>query len=194
MTPLIEAAGLTKHFQVRAGTLLHRHSIPLRAVDDVALRVLSGETLGLVGESGCGKSTLGRLLIRLIPATSGNIIFDGADITLLNPTELRVKRRAMQIIFQDPYGALNPRMSVEDIVMEPLRSTAPAATPRPAPRSPPCSRLSASPPGHATASRTNSPAASASVSALPVPWYSGRNSWSATNRSPHWTSPFRHRS
>jgi oligopeptide/dipeptide ABC transporter ATP-binding protein len=120
MTPLIEAAGLTKHFPVRVGTLLHRHSIPLRAVDDVALCVLSGETLGLVGESGCGKSTLGRLLIRLIPATSGNIIFDGADITLLNPAELRVKRRAMQIIFQDPYGALNPRMSVEDIVMEPL--------------------------------------------------------------------------
>ena len=120
MTPLIEAAGLTKHFAVQTGGLLRRHSIPLRAVDDVAIRVQTGETLGLVGESGCGKSTLGRLLIRLIPPTAGNIIFDGADITLLNPRELREKRRSMQIIFQDPYGALNPRMSVEDIIMEPL--------------------------------------------------------------------------
>ena len=71
-------------------------------------------------KSGCGKSTLGRLLIRLMQPTSGNIIFDGADITRLNPGELRVKRRSMQIIFQDPYGALNPRMAVEDIIMEPL--------------------------------------------------------------------------
>jgi oligopeptide/dipeptide ABC transporter ATP-binding protein len=121
MTPLIEAVGLVKHFQVQTGGMLTRHTLPLRAVDDVALRVLPGETLGLVGESGCGKSTLGRLLIRLIPPTSGNIIFDGADITLIRPAELREKRRAMQIIFQDPYGALNPRMSVEDIIAEPLR-------------------------------------------------------------------------
>jgi oligopeptide/dipeptide ABC transporter ATP-binding protein len=120
MTPLVEAAGLTKHFLVRGGGLLQRHTIPLRAVDDVALRIEPGETLGLVGESGCGKSTLGRLLIRLLPPTAGNVIFDGADITRLNPAELREKRRSMQIIFQDPYGALNPRMAVEDIIMEPL--------------------------------------------------------------------------
>ena len=120
MTPLIEAVSLTKHFPVRAGGLLHGHSIPLRAVEEVGLQVLPGETLGLVGESGCGKSTLGRLLIRLIAPTSGNVIFEGTDITLLNPSELREKRRAMQIIFQDPFGALNPRMSVEDIIMEPL--------------------------------------------------------------------------
>jgi oligopeptide/dipeptide ABC transporter ATP-binding protein len=118
--PLIEAAGVSKHFPFRTGGLLHRHTIPLRAVDDVGLRILSGETLGLVGESGCGKSTLGRLLIRLIPPTAGKILFEGTDITLLRPAELRKKRRAMQIIFQDPYGALNPRMSVEDIIMEPL--------------------------------------------------------------------------
>src|SRR5262245_49430346 len=121
MTPLLEAAGLTKHFDVRTGGLLHRHTIPLRAVDDVALRIETGETMGLVGESGCGKSTLGRLLIRLIPPTAGNVIFDGADVTRLTAAELREKRRSMQIIFQDPYGALNPRMSVEDIIAEPLR-------------------------------------------------------------------------
>jgi oligopeptide/dipeptide ABC transporter ATP-binding protein len=120
VTPLVEAAGLVKHFNVQAGGLLKRQTLPLRAVDNVALRVLPGETLGLVGESGCGKSTLGRLLIRLIPPTAGNIIFDGADITRLRPSELREKRRGMQIIFQDPYGALNPRMSVEDIIAEPL--------------------------------------------------------------------------
>ena len=120
MTPLVEAAGLVKHFEVQAGGLLKRQTLALRAVDDVALRVLPGETLGLVGESGCGKSTLGRLLIRLIAPTAGNIVFDGADITRLTPSELREKRRGMQIIFQDPYGALNPRMSVEDIIAEPL--------------------------------------------------------------------------
>ena len=120
MTPLVEAEGLTKHFAIRAGGFLHRHTIPLRAVDDVALAILPGETLGLVGESGCGKSTLGRLLIRLLPSTGGEIRFDGADITGLTGGALREKRRLMQIIFQDPYGALNPRMSVEDIIMEPL--------------------------------------------------------------------------
>jgi oligopeptide/dipeptide ABC transporter ATP-binding protein len=120
VTVLIEANGLTKHFPVRTGGFLHRRTIPLRAVDDVAIDILAGETLGLVGESGCGKSTLGRLLIRLIPPTAGEIRFDGTDITQLGSAAMREKRRAMQIIFQDPYGALNPRMSVEDIIMEPL--------------------------------------------------------------------------
>ncbi len=120
MTKLIEAIGLTKHFPVRAGGFLHRHTIPLRAVDDVAFDIITGETLGLVGESGCGKSTLGRLLIRLIQPTAGAIRFEGTDITQLGSAALREKRRSMQIIFQDPYGALNPRMSVDDIIMEPL--------------------------------------------------------------------------
>jgi oligopeptide/dipeptide ABC transporter ATP-binding protein len=120
VTPLLEAAGLSKHFPIRVGGVLRRQTIPLRAVDDVALRIEPGETLGLVGESGCGKSTLGRLLIRLLPPTAGDILFDGASITALSTADLREKRRSMQIIFQDPYGALNPRMSVEDIIMEPL--------------------------------------------------------------------------
>jgi oligopeptide/dipeptide ABC transporter ATP-binding protein len=120
MTPLVEAEGLSKHFVLGAGSLLARHKPMLRAVDDVSVRIHPGETLGLVGESGCGKSTLGRLLIRLIEPTSGRIRFAGEDITALRVRALREKRRAMQIIFQDPYGALNPRMKVEEIVMEPL--------------------------------------------------------------------------
>jgi oligopeptide/dipeptide ABC transporter ATP-binding protein len=118
--PLLEAVALAKHFARPSGSLLRRQVALLRAVDDVSFRIFPGETLGLVGESGCGKSTLGRLLIRLIEPTSGAILFDGEDIASLPAAAMREKRRAMQIIFQDPYGALNPRMSVEDIVMEPL--------------------------------------------------------------------------
>ncbi|MBV9111874.1 MAG: ATP-binding cassette domain-containing protein [Hyphomicrobiales bacterium] len=120
MSALIEATALEKHFAFGEGRLLSRRSGRLRAVDGVSLRIAHGETLGLVGESGCGKSTLGRLLIRLIEPTAGAIFFEGEEITRRPTKALREKRRAMQIIFQDPYGALNPRMRVEDIIMEPL--------------------------------------------------------------------------
>ncbi len=120
MTPLIDVARLTKHYPLRAGGWLGGATRFLHAVDDVSLTIARGETLGLVGESGCGKSTFGRLLIRLIEPTSGSIRFDGTDVTGLHGAALREQRRAMQIIFQDPYGALNPRMSVEDIIAEPL--------------------------------------------------------------------------
>ena len=119
MNALVSAVGLTKTYVISGG-FLRRHSITLRAVDGVSVDIMPGETLGLVGESGCGKSTLGRTLIRLIQPTDGTVLFDGADITALDMKAMRPKRRAMQIIFQDPYGALNPRMSVEDIIMEPL--------------------------------------------------------------------------
>ena len=120
MTPLIAAAGLSKHYPRRTGGWLRGQTRFSRAVDDVSLSIARGETLGLVGESGCGKSTFGRLLIRLIEPTSGSVRLDGTDITALHGAALREHRRAMQIIFQDPYGALNPRMSVEDIIAEPL--------------------------------------------------------------------------
>ena len=118
--PLIQANGLAKHYPMRAGTLLRRQHLTLRAVDDVTLGINPGETLGLVGKSGCGKSTLGRLLIRLIEPSAGTVRFQDDDITRLNGKALRARRKAMQIIFQDPYGALDPRLSVEHIIAEPL--------------------------------------------------------------------------
>ncbi len=120
MTPLVEAVDITKHYDARHGGMFRAPAPPLRAVDGVSLSIMEGETLGLVGESGCGKSTLGRLLIRLLPVTGGTIRFAGTDISGLEGKALRAVRRSMQIVFQDPYGALNPRMTVEDIVMEPL--------------------------------------------------------------------------
>jgi oligopeptide/dipeptide ABC transporter ATP-binding protein len=120
MPALLEAVGLVKHFAVETGGFFRRTKTALRAVDGVDLTIQPGETLGLVGESGCGKSTLGRLLIRLIPATAGQVVFDGMEIMSLDPNRLRAARRGMQIVFQDPFGALNPRMSVEETIMEPL--------------------------------------------------------------------------
>jgi oligopeptide/dipeptide ABC transporter ATP-binding protein len=120
MTPLLRVEGLTKHFRMAGDGLLRRRARMLRAVDDVSFSMEKGETLGLVGESGCGKSTVGRMLLRLIEPTAGRIDFLGSDLLSLTPAALRARRRDVQIIFQDPYGALDPRMTVADIVMEPL--------------------------------------------------------------------------
>src|SRR5215813_12598791 len=117
--PLVEARGLRKHFPVGRG-LLGRPRAVVHAVEDVSLDIAAGETLGLVGESGCGKSTLGRLILRLIEPTAGDVRFDGRSLLELGPRELRATRRAMQIVFQDPYGSLNPRMRVASIVGEGL--------------------------------------------------------------------------
>ncbi len=117
---LVEAEGLTKHYPLAGTGLFGRNRTVLRAVDGVSLAIASGVTIGLVGESGCGKSTLGRLLIRLTPPTHGKIRFAGTDITALHGAALLPARGATGIVFQDPYGALNPRMTVERIVMEPL--------------------------------------------------------------------------
>ena len=116
---LVATEHLTKYFPVAEGWL-GRPTKLLRAVDGVSLRVRRAETLGLVGESGCGKSTLGRCILRLIEPTSGRVVFDGRDLLPLSPSELRPLRRRMQIIFQDPYSSLNPRMTVRQIVGEAL--------------------------------------------------------------------------
>ena len=116
---LVEIKELTKFFPVRH-RLFGRQENGLRAVDRVSLDIYRGETLALVGESGSGKSTLGRLLLRLIEPTSGEIRFDGVDLLALEHEPLRKMRRRIQIIFQDPYSALNPTMTVQSIVREPL--------------------------------------------------------------------------
>jgi peptide/nickel transport system ATP-binding protein len=117
---LLEVRNLTKIFDLAESPFGSRRSGQVRAVDDVSLDIHQGETLGLVGESGSGKSTLGRLILRLIEPTSGAILFDGVDLLKANGSELRRLRRDMQIIFQDPFGSLDPRYRVEDVIAEPL--------------------------------------------------------------------------
>ena len=118
--PLVEIRNLTKVFDLGESAFGRRGSGTVRAVDDVSLDIQAGETLGLVGESGSGKSTLGRLIHRRIEPTSGAIVFDGSEVLQANASELRRLRRDMQIIFQDPFGSLDPRYRVEDVIAEPL--------------------------------------------------------------------------
>ncbi len=117
---LLEVNHLSKYFPIRGG-ILGRQVGKVRAVDNVSFKIKKGETLGLVGESGCGKSTLGRAILRLIEPSRGQIIFEGTDITQLNAKDMRAMRRKMQIIFQDPYASLNPRMTISAILEEPLK-------------------------------------------------------------------------
>lgn len=117
--PLVEVKNLSKRFPIKGG-IFSREIASVKAVTEVNLSIKKGETLGLVGESGCGKSTLGRCIIRLLEVSSGQIFFSGQDITHLKGEPLRALRRKMQIIFQDPYASLNPRMTVGSIIGEPL--------------------------------------------------------------------------
>jgi oligopeptide/dipeptide ABC transporter ATP-binding protein len=126
---LLEVSGLVKHYPVRSG-ILRRTVGTVHAVDGVSFTVGVGETLGLVGESGCGKSTVARSVLRLVEPTSGSIRLNGLDITHLGKAALRPHRRSMQIIFQDPFASLNPRMTAGDIVGEPLTVHGMAAGPK----------------------------------------------------------------
>lgn len=119
MAPLLEVRHLQKYYPVKSG-LFKQHKDYVHAVDDVSFMIEKNEVFGLVGESGCGKTTVGRLITRLVEATDGEILFDGQDFRALNKKELREMRRNIQMIFQDPYGSLNPRMTIRDIIAEPL--------------------------------------------------------------------------
>jgi oligopeptide transport system ATP-binding protein len=117
---ILEVTDLKKHFPIKSG-VLKRTKGHVYAVDGISFAVDEGETLGLVGESGCGKSTAARLVLRLIPATAGKVVFDGQDVMGASHSGMQKLRRDMQIIFQDPYASLNPRMKVKNIIAEPLR-------------------------------------------------------------------------
>ena len=118
--PLVEVRGLKMHFPITEGLLVQRRIGKVRAVDGVDLTIQRGETLGLVGESGCGKTTTGRCILRLEKPTAGEIVFDGHDIATLGARDLVALRRRIQVIFQDPFSSLNPRMKVGDIIAEPM--------------------------------------------------------------------------
>src|SRR5436190_10391501 len=117
--PLLSVEHLKKYFPVHQG-VFSRVAAHVKAVDDISFTINKGETFGLVGESGCGKTTAGRAILRLLEPDAGAIQFDGIDLLSLGKQELRLKRRDMQIIFQDPYASLNPRMTVRTIVGEPF--------------------------------------------------------------------------
>nr|PZN56943.1 MAG: peptide ABC transporter substrate-binding protein [Chloroflexota bacterium] len=118
---LVQVRGLKKYFPITSGIILQRQVGAVKAVDDVSFNIYKGETLGLVGESGCGKSTTGRTVLQLYKPTEGSVVFEGQELTTMSSAELRKMRRRMQMIFQDPFASLNPRMSVGSIVSEPLR-------------------------------------------------------------------------
>ena len=117
---LVEVNNLKMHFPVTSGLLFQREVAQVKAVDDISFSIQKGETLGLVGESGCGKTTAGRCILQLYKPTAGEVIFEGTDLTKLGARQMRQMRRQMQIIFQDPFSSLNPRMTAGDIIGEPL--------------------------------------------------------------------------
>ena len=166
---LLRVDDLKMYFPIRRG-ILQRQVGAVKAVDGITFEVRKGETLGLVGESGCGKSTTGRVILQLYKPTGGRVFFEGEDMTGLHGEDLRRMRRRMQMIFQDPYASLNPRMTVADIVGEPLECTASPAARSATTRCSTCWPSWASTRSIPGAIRTSFRAASASASALPAPW------------------------
>lgn len=133
-TPFLEVEDLETHFPVETGLIFKRRLGEVRAVDGVRLSVKQGEVLGVVGESGCGKSTLGRTIVQLIPPTSGTVILEGRNLNQLHGRELRRAWAGFQMIFQDPYSSLNPRLNVFDTLAEAMRGSQENPTPELRPR------------------------------------------------------------
>ena len=119
--PLVEIKNLKKYFPVTEGIVIQKTVAEVKAIDDISFKILKGETLGLVGESGCGKTTTGRCILQLERPTSGQIIYDGTDMDTVDRRELNELRQRVQVIFQDPYSSLNPRMKIGQIISEPMR-------------------------------------------------------------------------
>jgi len=185
-TPLIDflqARGIAKYFPIHSG-LLQRKVGQVRAVDGVDLDITRGETVGLVGESGCGKSTLGRILLRLTEPSAGEITFEGRDLLKLRSADLRKIRRDMQIVFQDPVGSLDPRMTVGQIIAEGLTIHGRGSTRQRSSKYGNSFNESVFGRRQRLATRTNSQADSGSGSELRARLYSDPSSWSLTNPSP----------
>jgi ABC-type oligopeptide transport system ATPase subunit len=119
-SPMLELRDVKTYFQIQRGSFFHRTTAVVKAVDGVSLDVARGEIVGLVGESGCGKSTLARTIVRLVTPTAGQILFESRDLAALSPRQMRRVRPRLQMIFQDPYASLNPRMTVSDALAEPM--------------------------------------------------------------------------
>ncbi len=118
---LLVVENLKKHFPIKRGILISKQVGAVKAVDGISFNIKKGETLGMVGESGCGKSTTGRLILRLLEATEGKVFFEGKDVLAMSSSEMRALRREMQIVFQNPYASLDPRMTVGDSIAEPIK-------------------------------------------------------------------------
>ena len=179
--PLIETVDLKKYFKVGDKSFLH-------AVDGINMKVYAGETIGVVGESGCGKSTLGRTILRLIEPTSGQILYNGDDITKYNTRQMKKMRQELQIIFQDPYASLDPRKSVIEIIAEYMIIN------KTLPKKREIFNRAAHLMDVVGLARRYATAVAVSVSALPVRCPSTPSSSSATSLFPLWMSRFRHRS
>ena len=179
--PLLRVRGLKTYFPVRSGPLRGKGEF-LKAVDGVDLEIRRGETLGLVGESGCGKSTTGRSILRLIEPLEGEIHFDGTDVRALDRAGLRRFRRRAQIVFQDPYGSLNPRVSVGAMLEEVLRVHGLGGRDRRGRVARACWSASGCARSTSTGIRTSSAGANGSGWASPVRSPSSPSSWSSTSR------------